>query len=264
MRDAWQQHRQNLYFPRAKPSDKLVPADAIDLMTRLLQDKEYRLSSPKYRLNDCLRPSAKKDFFYLINELNRDYRGNFVFPDDAADIKAHPFFRNIHWAGLHLQKPPFIPKVRNWKDTRFFDDGGYLDEIELKSTDSQVADTGPLSQEPTSRNLDEQRASNGVATANTGDKTLVPEPATQGQKEAPGPKKAGKHQKREKPRARDKILRDAAVGKTALKIRKRNAFLGYTYRRPRCAVSAFGVERGRPSFSRARVTDIYGHYYHPA
>lgn len=254
-----QQHRQNLYFPRAKPTDKLVPADAIDLITRLLQDKEYRLSSRKYRFNDCFQPSAKKNFFYLINEQNRDYRGNFVFPDDAADIKVHPFFRNIQWAEIHLQKPPFVPRVRNWKDTRFFDDGGYLDEVELKSTDSQAADLNISSQDPTSPDPDEQQTANGLEVANHADAMLVLGTATQDQKQAPVPKKAGKHQRKDRQRARDKILRDGAVGKTALKIRKRNAFLGYTYRRPRCPVSAFGIERGRPSFNRVRVTDIIGH-----
>lgn len=35
-----------------------------------------------------------------------------------------------------------------------------------------------------------------------------------------------------KARPRDRILRDAAYRRDAMKLRKQNAFLGYTYRRP--------------------------------
>ena len=38
--------------------------------------------------------------------------------------------------------------------------------------------------------------------------------------------------KKEKKRARDKILRDLGCGKLALELRKKGAFLGYEYRRP--------------------------------
>jgi len=40
-------------------------------------------------------------------------------------------------------------------------------------------------------------------------------------------------QKRERKRPRDKVLRDNVYGQNALDIRKRTAFLGYTYQRPR-------------------------------
>lgn len=39
--------------------------------------------------------------------------------------------------------------------------------------------------------------------------------------------------KKEKKRPRDKMLRDAAVGKKVMELRKKAAFFGYTYRRPR-------------------------------
>ena len=42
--------------------------------------------------------------------------------------------------------------------------------------------------------------------------------------------------KKEKKRTRDKILRDLGCGKLALELRKKGAFLGYEYRRPRGAV----------------------------
>jgi hypothetical protein len=42
-----------------------------------------------------------------------------------------------------------------------------------------------------------------------------------------------KRRKKEKKRPRDKLLRDPQVGRTVLEIRKKGAFMGYTYRRPR-------------------------------
>jgi hypothetical protein len=43
-------------------------------------------------------------------------------------------------------------------------------------------------------------------------------------------------QRKEKKRPRDKILRDPEVGRQVLEIRKKGAFVGYTYRRPRFAM----------------------------
>jgi protein-serine/threonine kinase len=41
-----------------------------------------------------------------------------------------------------------------------------------------------------------------------------------------------KSHKKDKKRPRDKALRDTSVGRTVLEIRKKGAFIGYTYRRP--------------------------------
>ena len=42
-----------------------------------------------------------------------------------------------------------------------------------------------------------------------------------------------RRRKKEKKRPRDKLLRDPQIGRTVLEIRKKGAFMGYTYRRPR-------------------------------
>jgi hypothetical protein len=42
-----------------------------------------------------------------------------------------------------------------------------------------------------------------------------------------------KRRKKEKKRPRDKLLRDPELGRLVLEIRKKGAFVGYTYRRPR-------------------------------
>lgn len=39
----------------------------------------------------------------------------------ADEIKAHPWFRSIDFATIHLQKPPFVPKLKTPEDTRYFD-----------------------------------------------------------------------------------------------------------------------------------------------
>jgi len=57
--------------------------------------------------------------------------------------------------------------------------------------------------------------------------------------------------KKVKKRPRDKMLRDPAVGRKVMELRKRNAFFGYTYRRPKSVVldEFEGKRRGlaRPS-----------------
>ena len=63
--------------------------------------------------------------------------------------------------------------------------------------------------------------------------------------------------KKERKRPRDRILRDRKAGKTALEIRKKGAFLGYTYRRPRGSAMALRTKRGRQPFARGALTDLY-------
>jgi hypothetical protein len=48
-----------------------------------------------------------------------------------------------------------------------------------------------------------------------------------------------RRRQKDKKRPRDKILRDPQVGRTVLEIRKKGAFIGYTYRRPRFALPDF-------------------------
>lgn len=75
--------------------------------------------------------------------------------------------------------------------------------------------------------------------------------------ERPFQAKAQKKKKKED-RARDKILRDARVNKTVMSMRKKNAFLGYTYRRPKPVALALNTERRRPLLSRGQLADLYG------
>lgn len=42
--------------------------------------------------------------------------------DGSEEIKRHAWFRGIEWSSLHLQTPPFQPKLAHETDTRYFDD----------------------------------------------------------------------------------------------------------------------------------------------
>ncbi|KAL2854441.1 hypothetical protein BJY01DRAFT_243578 [Aspergillus pseudoustus] len=236
-------HLQTLYFPVHRPSDKLVSAEAIDLINALLQEKEFRLSSNKYKANDALSSRPSKCFFYKPDPSCQNYQGLFVYPNDAADIRSHAFFRGINWEDIHRMSPPFIPKVRGWEDTRYFEDGDYPSDHDDETTDSDIDhakdDKGP----------------------NAGDCKQDNEPASthplviDGSKD-PGSPVAKKHKEQRRPR--DKILRDKRLRKTVFEMRKKGAFLGYTYRRPKDVILALTPDRGRPFISRGQLSELCG------
>ncbi|KAL2001341.1 hypothetical protein VTN02DRAFT_1903 [Thermoascus thermophilus] len=225
------QHPRTLHFPAEKSSDKLVSAEAIDLISQLLQEKEYRLCSRKYMMNDFLH--SKRSPGELINRpadrASRNYKGFYVYPDDAGDIKSHPFFRGIKWEEIHLRKPPFVPKVRNWEDTRYFEDEEQISDIDDGSSASDPPNAPPTP-EPEDIDVvmmdavDPNHAAQSPLQFPAPNKTMN---SGSGQKldvATKMPTKAYKKRK-EKKRPRDKILRDETVGKTVLDIRKREAEL---------------------------------------
>ncbi|KAI9619115.1 hypothetical protein KEM48_006394 [Puccinia striiformis f. sp. tritici PST-130] len=42
--------------------------------------------------------------------------------EGADQLKAHPWFEGINFQTIHLEKPPFIPKLKSETDTRYFED----------------------------------------------------------------------------------------------------------------------------------------------
>jgi hypothetical protein len=44
-------------------------------------------------------------------------------PNDAQDVMAHPFFRDINWGDIYNKRiePPFKPSITNATDTSNFD-----------------------------------------------------------------------------------------------------------------------------------------------
>ncbi|KAF2676832.1 kinase-like protein [Lentithecium fluviatile CBS 122367] len=230
-------HKRWLRFPPeqryARPNIDRVPLmpvsrNAIDLMMRLLDERQDRLSAKRYRENDwVLRDRA----LGTRRARNVNCTGHIVFPNDAEDIKNHPFFRNILWPSLHLSRPPFIPRVHGDQPiTKYFDDEAEImsasDHLDSSSYDDEAEDAAITPTAPTP-NGDGQQARPAIQ----GNDHL----AVQALLGEPSPMAASrmKRRKKEKKRPRDKLLRDPQVGRTVLEIRKKGAFMGYTYRRPR-------------------------------
>lgn len=226
----------------------------MNLIGRILQEREFRLCSSRYQANDVLtgRP-ASASFLYSMDPRYKNVASYFVYPNDASDIKSHPFFRGIKWNEIHLTPPPMIPRVRNWEDTRYFDDWksiGNIDEAPA-SSDSEEGDS-ELDEEP---NPEPEEAGPDTAVQACFEQSVPEITPVAPVEKTPVPDRTNK--KKEKKRPRDKILRDKEAGRTALEIRKRGAFLGYTYRRPKGPAMAFGTERGRQLFPRGHLVDLY-------
>ena len=202
----------------------------MELINSLLQEKEHRICSKKYKYND--HQHSKRMPGHLISskadKQSRDYQGYYVYPDDAADIKAHPFFHGLSWDRLHLSRPPFVPDVKSREDTKYFDDDEPISDVDNVSSDNDLQDVHRPEEIPVA----------GQATQVDGAFGWKADTGTQGKA-----KKTGKG--KEKKRPRDRVLRDKAVGRQALELRKQGAFIGYTYRRPKQPGSE--GERGRSS-----------------
>ena len=227
-----QNNATSLKFPSPEPTDKRdkVSFEAMELINSLLQEKEHRICSKKYKFND--HQHSKRMPGHLVSSRadkhSRDYQGYYVYPDDATDIKAHPFFHGLSWDRLHLSRPPFVPDVKSREDTKYFDE-----------------------EEPIS-DVDDASSASGGQDVRRSEETAAADQATQvdgafGQQEEAGPRGKGKKggKGKEKKRPRDRVLRDKVVGRQVLELRKKGAFIGYTYRRPKVSVSE--EERGRSS-----------------
>lgn len=205
-----------------------VSRGAIDLIMRLLEERPDRLSTKRYRENDwVLRDKA----IGARRVRNINATGNIVLPNDAEDIKAHPFFRTIQWSILQTTRPPFVPRVHGDQPiTKYFDDEAEIMSASdhLDSSSYEVANTDdiplpPLSAYPTKSDP----LSTPLASQKKSDATRSP------YMQVGRSLQKLRCRKKEKKRPRDKLLRDPHVGRTVLEIRKRGAFVGYTYRRPR-------------------------------
>ena len=179
------------------------------------------------------------------------YNGVCVYANDATDIKAHPFFKGIKWSLLHTSRPPFIPKVKNWEDSQYFDDCCPLAGVnDAPAASDAVAreskadvPVSPLCENPLS-----ELEPNQTACQSKPQNMLHDEAHKEMEKE------------RLKKRPRDKILRDKEVGKAVLEIRKRGAFYGYTYHRPKAPVMAFSEQRARPCIPRGEMKELFGYH----
>ena len=78
--------------------------------------KTGQVEFPKYLSKEAVDLLEK---FFIKDPENRLGSG----PNGLQDIKSHPFFATINWESIINKniKPPFIPKLRNENDTRYFD-----------------------------------------------------------------------------------------------------------------------------------------------
>ncbi|KAI9701884.1 MAG: hypothetical protein M1836_001228 [Candelina mexicana] len=221
-------HHKFLLFPHRKEQ---ISSTAIDLMWNLLREKERRLCSNKYRINDHeIQKAASKQLANVTaNKLMKDYAGHYVYPDDANDLKKHPFFHGVKWDIMHLVKPPFVPKVKSWEDTKYFEEEEPISDVSDSSSYSSARE------DPDPAETDESVAT--TYAQHPGSIWIVNEIRTVN--EVVQDKLKAKHAhdknriaKKERKRPRDLLLRDPEVGRKVLEIRKKGAFMGYTYRRP--------------------------------
>ena len=86
----------------------------------------------KEKLFDTIKNGHVKFYKYLSQEA-KDLLDKFFIkdpekrlgsgPNGLEDIKSHPFFSTINWDSILAKqiKPPFSPKLKNEKDTRYID-----------------------------------------------------------------------------------------------------------------------------------------------
>ncbi|KAH0542928.1 hypothetical protein FGG08_002697 [Glutinoglossum americanum] len=225
----------------------LYDGRAMDLMISLMQEKEVRLTSRTYAANDIRYSKRIPGLIIPVTDRRSAGAGGyFVYPEAAGEIKSHPFFRSIPWDRIHLMKPPFIPKVKSWDDTKYFDEDGPI-------SDNDDASSYSSAKERLEDTIDEINGKGQVGDAaqwNVNSVKTVEEQLKEVTKKPVDVK--GKNGKKEK-RARDKILRDKEVGRGAMELRKKGAFLGYTYRRPKGREEDESRGGARISFTRGRL-----------
>ena len=199
-----------------------VSGKARDLINRLLQGKEARLSCQAYGRNDIAssRTQRRVSSHRSVDGIS-DITPRFLYPNDAADIKAHPFFAGIDWNTLHLMSPPEVPKIRRKSDTKYFEPGSQASDTTADLRSSSVGavehiNTAHLHPVASPKN----RVSGDLLGATAFRSPSIPA------------RKAGHRRRKGQKRPRDCILRDQDVAKVALQERKNGAFLGYAYRRP--------------------------------
>ena len=187
----------------------------------------------------------------------RDYLGFFVYPDDAADLKGHKFFAGVDWDNLHLTRPPYVPQVKNNEDTTYFDEEEPLSDVDDAPSTTSIQEDDLRAQEAFEEAVAAEYAAKeagdageagpheqanldgagnlhnlfGARSANNSQKTVVTTT------------KVLRKGAKEKKRPRDRVLRDRAVAKQVMDLRKKGAFLGYTYRRPRGVLMGLELKR---------------------
>ncbi|KAH7634907.1 kinase-like domain-containing protein [Sordaria sp. MPI-SDFR-AT-0083] len=155
-------YKETFHFPR-QPA---VSARCQQLITSLIDDKENRLCSKRYRFKDLINVSmtaqpnpsgttggpslGTSSYGHRRKQqpdlaVPRDFAGRYVFPYDAEDIKAHKWFRGVPWDRLHEIDPPYVPHLRGPDDTHYFDDEDPISDWSDSSEESEPEEPSPTS-----------------------------------------------------------------------------------------------------------------------
>ena len=236
----------SLVFPSDDDLDgkERIPREAMELINSLLQEKQHRLCSEVYSRNDFRDwPHPNGNSTNGRSEKPpQDYQGHHVYPDDAVDIKAHPFFRGLSWDTIHLSKPPFVPDVRSQADTKYFDDDPISDVDDGTSEQDPSGDVNYLD-DPRLGLYHAPEPSKSACSKHHWEESMNGRSIGQFGGDGPYGGAPKPRRRREKKRPRDRVLRDKEFGRKVLELRKRGAFLGYAYQRP--ATIVYDNERGR-------------------
>lgn len=241
------------------------PSDTvIDLLQSVLTDKDFRISSRQYRHTET---RVGRRLSTASSPMTPSPLSKHVHTNGAEQIKSHPYFQGVPWSQLHVLQPPFVPRVKeNQSITKYFEDekdivtdasSTYLsiyDRLELDGETDEVRIQAALGPEYYARyrreRLAVEKAQLGLDECSDSELQRIrehfgntyeswkAERIAQVQEEHAliglEPKMTLQvPARKEKRRARDKMLRDPEMGRSIMEFRKRRAFLGYTYRRPR-------------------------------
>lgn len=185
---------------------------------------------------------------------------------------------------MHLMTPPFVPRVReNQSITKYFEDekdivtddsSSYLsikEHLDEHASDEEAkAVLGPYYHKWKAEQREREKAQLGIPDCSDAELERLKEhfgdehPMWKVQRMAEvqhelaenGEPDAALKPKKEKKRPRDKMLRDPGIGRKVMALRKRGAFLGYTYRRPKPVILKGEGRRGRAVYSRSTILPV--------
>ncbi|KAK6606346.1 Serine/threonine-protein kinase cbk1 [Botrytis cinerea] len=181
-------------------------------------------------------------------------RRSLRLPNDGEDIKAHKWFREIQWDRIHLMPPPFIPNIKSMDDTHYFDE-----EEPISDFSESVASVQPTVQQITDAlkpfNREIQILATGFIERPHDTVRLkrvekeIDQFAMRDEEKEYLKRFVRTFGKKERKRPRDRLLRDKEIAPKILELRKKGAFLGYTYRRIDMGMGGRGIGVGDGSGS---------------
>lgn len=207
----------------------------------MLREKETRLCSKRY--SQPLPLASRNSGSSTGSSVkHKDYAGRYVFPNDAEDIKNHKWFKDVDWDHIHLMQPPFVPNIKSVDDTHYFDEEDPISDfsesvVPFEPTIEDIADAlKPFNREIQILAAEFIERPHDSLRLRKFDKDVDRYNVNEEQKEYLK-SFARNYGRKERKRPRDRLLRDKETAPKVLELRKRGAFLGYTYRRIRRELS---------------------------